>query len=174
MKITRNQAINMFGTLGQIALGKLNEDTLERTMHNFCELRKVADDFEALEKELFKRLYGDMETMEETERKDIQDFFGMLSKLDHAEDKVEMEQTIKAAYPKLYDLRRKEVGVIISLLNKEVEVEIQTVDEQAFTKGVIAGNKDFKTFEVKQAFAPLFEVAEAKETDLSELDELLK
>lgn len=173
MKLTRNQAINIFTGLGGLALGSLTEDVLEKTMDNLMALRKVADDFEALKKELFKRLYGDIEKMDETEKKKLTDFFGMLSKLEHAEDKAEMEQAIKTAYPEYYDLRVKEIKMLVSLLNKDVDVELAKVDEKIFVKGILMGNKGAKAHEVRGMYAPLFIAPEKAETDLSELDELL-
>lgn len=170
MKTTRHYAINtLFAKLGQMALGHLDENTLEVVMTNFEALRKVADDFESLKKELFKRIYGDSEKMTEEEKKRINDFFSMLGKI-----KGENVETVKVAYPDLYAMREKEVKVIVSLLNKEIEVDITPMNENAFVKGVLKGNKTMNTREVSATFAPMFEVAESEdEADYSELDELL-
>ncbi len=175
-KMTRNTAIGMFERLGTIALGKLDDALLIATMNNIHALRKVADDFDALKRELFKRLYGDTEKMDETERKTLQEFFDMLQKIGHAkgEDVKTMEAACKAAFPKYYDVRVKELSVLVSLLNKEIEVDIEEVDERAFVKGIIAGNDAIKVHEVHAVFAPLFKTEEKKDADLSELDELLK
>lgn len=179
MKLTRNHAIEMFARLGQMALGNLDDKTLEDIMSNFNALRKVHEDFDSLKKELFKRIYGDTEKMEEDERKKISEFFDMLVKIERAkrEDVVAMDAACKAAYPELHELRAKEVKVLLSILNKEVDVDIVPVDENAFIKGVLKGRKDAHINDLHVAFAPLFIKAEDKGTvkvDFSELDELLK
>lgn len=173
MKLTRFAATEMFRILGTLALGQMDEDTLEKTMDCFNALRKATDDFEALKKELFKRLYGDIETMNADERKDIEDFFDQLAKLERAkgEEAAEMEKTIKSAYPALYEVRMKEVKVLVSLLNKEIDVEVKELDENAFVKGVLKGNKNATPHEVAAWFAPLFKREQT--TDVSELDGLI-
>lgn len=171
MKTTRHYAINiLFENLGQMALGHLDENTLEVAMTNFEALRKTADDFEALKKELFKRIYGDTEKMTEDEKKRINDFFEMLGKVQGDDT-----EAVKAAYPDLYALREKEVKVIVSLLNKEIEVDITPMDEKAFVKGVLLGNKAMRANEVRMRFAPMFKAEEREEkADFSELDEMMK
>ena len=170
MKTTRTVAITMFEALSQIALGQMEDSVLEKTMTNFEALKRVKDDFEELKKELFKRLYGDVEKMDEEKRKGIQEFFDALSKVKSDEDAV----AVKKEYPELFETRVKEMNVIVSLLNKEVEIEIEKVDEKAFVAGVIKGNKKVSVAEAEGLFRPLFEEKEKKEADFSELDELMK
>ena len=170
MKTTRNRLMTMFEVLSQVALGKLDEVTLEKTMTNFEALRKVVDDYHALTKELFKRLYGDVEKMSEEERKNLQVFFDMLAKVKDEEG----EKAVKAAYPELAETREKEVKILASLGNKEIEVEIEKVNDVLFTSGLIKGNKGLTVAEVALIFHPLFEDKAKKENDFSELDELMK
>lgn len=170
MKITRHYAINiLFNRLGQMALGNLDENTLEVALTNIEALRKVTDDFEALKKELFKRIYGDVEKMSEEDKTNINNFFAMLGKV-----KDEDAEAVKAAYPKLYAMREKEVMIIVSLLNKEIEIDLTPMDEKAFVKGIILGNKDAKAHEVSMIFAPMFKTIERDgKADFAELDELM-
>lgn len=166
MKLTRHYAINvLFARLEQMALGHMDETTLEALLTNIESLRKVAEDFELLKKELFKRIYGDVEQMTEEQKNDIRGFFEMLEngKADEAKD----------AYPDMIAKREKEIKVIVSLLNKEIDVEIASVDEKAFVKGLLLGNKDVKASEARAVFAPLFVTHEREEADFSELDELI-
>lgn len=169
MKTTRHYAVNvLFANLGTLALGHLDEKTLESAMTNFEALRKVADDFEALKKELFKRIYGDIEQMADDDKQRINDFFSMLEKAKND------TEAVKAAYSDLYALREKEVKVIISLLNKEIEIDIDPMDEKAFTKGVLLGNKNAKANDIAMVFRPMFKAEnEETNTDFSELDELV-
>lgn len=166
----------MFARLGQMALGNLDDRTLGDTMDNISALRKVQEDFDALKKELFKRLYGDVDTMEEDRKKEVTDFFDMLGRLERAEgdETIELEKVCRAAHPELYDLRVKEVKVLMSLLGKEVDVDIVKLDETAFVRGVLKGRKDANVNELHTVFAPLFAKKEKADADLSELDELLK
>ena len=175
-KITRNHAIGLFERLGVMTLSKLEDSILVATMNNINALRKVADDFEALKKELFKRLYGDTEKMDDAQRKKLQDFFDMLQKIGNAkgEEAKALETACKVAFPEYYEVRVKELSVLMTLLNKEVEIEIEEVEETAFVKGIVAGNDAIKVQEVHAIFAPLFKAEEKKDADFSELDELLK
>ena len=170
MKTTRNTAIMMFDVLAQMALGQMDEVTLEKTMTNFEALRKVREDFEAVKNELFKRLYGDVEKMTEDEKKTLQDFFGMLAKIKDEDG----EKAVRAAYPELAEKREKELKILASLSNKEIEVEIEKVNDVLFTAGLIKGNKKMSVAEIALIFHPLFEEKEKKEADFSELDELMK
>lgn len=169
MKTTRHYAINvLLANLSTLALGNLDEATLEIALTNIEALRKVADDFEALKKELFKRIYGDVDKMSEDERKNLQDFFDMLGKIKDETD------AIKSAYPSLYAMREKEIKVIVSLLNKEIEVDIEPMERKTFTKGILLGNKDAKAIEIERVFAPMFRTEESEaKADFSELDNLI-
>ena len=170
MKLTRNYALEAYRRLGAMALGHLDDVTLETTLNNFNALRKIADDFEALKKELFKRIYGDVEKMSEDERNDLQKFFDMLGKVQDGET----EKAIKAAYPTYYEMRVKELKVLVSLLNKEIDTDVEPMDADLFCKGIVKGQKDIQMAEIRAFFAPIFKDNEPKDADLSELDELLK
>lgn len=175
MKTTRKTAVDMFRTLGVMALGYLDDETLTAVMDNFNAFRRIAEDFEALKVELAKRIYGDMEQKEESERKRFVDFMAIVEKIGNAktaEKRDELETLAKETYADLYELRVKEVKVITSLLNKEVEVDITPVDADRFCKGVIKGRKDIPIHEVRTAFSFMF-TQEQKEDDFSELDELM-
>lgn len=179
MKLTRNTAIALFRNLGQSALGHLDDATLTTVMSNFNALQKVADDFESLKKELFKRIYGDAEKMAEDERKRLNDFFKAIAKMEKAERESikELDAALKATYPDLYEMRQKEVKVLLTLLDKEVEADIELVDADAFIAGIAKGAKDAKLAEIRLAFAPMFRKAKEEEKareDFSELDSLLE
>lgn len=175
--ITRNHAIEMFVRLNTMALGRLDEATLEAAMTNLNALRKVHEDFEALKKELFKRIYGDVDKMEEKEKTELQAFFDMLGSAERAGSAEKAEEIIKACkatYPSYFEMREKEVKVTVSLLNKMIDVELTEVDETAFTKGVVLGNRKATAGDIAILFAPFFAEKKAEAADLSELDELLK
>ena len=180
MKMTRNAAIGMFQTLGAMALGNLNDEVLTATMDNFNAFRKVADDFEALKKELHKRIYGDVEKMDEDERKRYTDFMSLLEKTGRTKEAEKVDELAKLAkdtYADLYAMREKEVKVLVSLLNKEVDVEVTPVDADEFCKGVIRGKKDTPIHEIRAVFSFMFKKEEKNEDekeDFSELDDLLK
>ena len=169
MKIYRHKAIAMADALAGLALSEIDAMTLETTMMNYDALRKVKEDYSALEKELFKRIYGDVEKMNEEEKKTLQEFFDTLNKV--RDDKG--AEALKTAFPALFEKREKEMQVLQSLLNKELEITIEKVDEKAFVAGVVKGNKRLSMAEVERVFAILFAEKEKQDADLSELDELL-
>lgn len=173
-KITRFHAKEMFSTLGRLSLTHLSDDTLGKVMDNFLSLKKVADEYELLKQELGKRLYGDPALMDEKERSELDAFFMKVSQMEHAAEgeDAKLEQSIKAEYPRLYDLRCKEVKALLAMLGKEVDVELAEVDDEDFIKGVLLGNKGERAISVRDCFAPMF--AEKETPDLSEIDELLE
>ena len=65
MKIYRHRAITLANELARIALSEVDAMSLQAAMINYDVLRKVKEDYSALEKELFKRIYGDVEKMNE-------------------------------------------------------------------------------------------------------------
>lgn len=172
--ITRDRAIAMFSALEKVALSQMEDSLLEATIANIAVLRKVNEDYEALKNELFKRLYGDIETMEEEPRKRLQDFFDVLSKMGKARgaEYDTLDAMCKEVYPDLYETRIKEVKVLANLLSKELELEFVEVDENAFTKALVKGNDKARATGVHVLFAPFF-AAEERNADLSELDALL-
>lgn len=170
MKITRARAIEMNAVLGNMALGRLEDKTLEKAMTNLESLRKVSAGFEELKKELFNRLYGDVDKMTEERKQEISAFFEAINNVKDAEG----EKACRTAFPALSELREKEVSIIVSLLNREVDVDIEPMEEKTFVKGILSGNPDAKANEVSAVFAPIFKEKEMCDTDFSELDELMK
>lgn len=169
--IKRNAAIRLFQTIGAMALGHLDEKTLEAVMANFNAFRSVTDDFDKLKKELSDRLYKDVD-------KEVhQKFFEIVAKFEAETDmekRNELYEVMKT-HTDIYPLYEKHIAVIIALLNKDLEIEIEEVDADDFIKGVVLGKKDAPIHEIRGIFAPIFkEEKKEDKTDFSELDELLK
>lgn len=177
MKLTRITARNLFFNLGQVALKEMDAEVLESVMANFDAVRKVNEDFTKLAEELAKRLYGDPQSMDEKEKKEYTDFMEIIGKFERATDnekRLEFLGLAQSSYPELFKLYEKQISVLTGLLNKEVEVDIQTVDKAKFAAGIIKGNEKWSAFNVDAVFGAMYEVEEKKESDFSELDELLK
>lgn len=171
MKITRHHAIEMFGQLGHMALGHLDEVTLTATLDNFNALRKVGEEFDKLREELNKRLYEGMD------EKRKEEFFKLVTKLEKTKDvdkRMELVNLMKDTYADFFAVYEKHVNVIGKLLAKEVEVDITEVDADAFIKGIVKGKADAPVLEIRAYFGPMFKTEEKKDIDFTELDELLK
>ena len=169
-KITRQHAIEMFRNLGAMALGHMDEITLSATLDNFDKCRKVQEDFQKLSEELAKRLY------EGKDEEQKQKFFELVMKLEREkeiEKRIEIETAMKETYPEFHELYVKQLRVLTQMLYKEIEVDITEVDKDAFIAGIVKGKKDAPVHEIVGFFAPMFKEEEKKETDFSELDELL-
>ena len=169
-KITRQHAIEMFRNLGAMALGHMDEVTLSATLDNFDKFRKVQEDFQKLSEELAKRLY---EGKDEKEKNEFFELVGKFERETELEKRIEMEQVMKQN-AEFYELYVKQLKVLTQLLYKEVEIDITEIDKDDFIAGVVKGKKDARVHEIVIFFAPMFKEEEARETDLSELDELLK
>lgn len=170
-KITRHHANVMFRNLGTLALSHMDETTLTATLDNFDKCRRVQEDYLKLSEELSKRLY------EGKDEKQRNAFFELASKWEGENNiakRMELENAAREVYPEFYALYRKQVNVITQILNKEVEVDITEVDKDAFIKGILGGNEAARVGEIVAVFFPMFKEEEQKQTDLSELDELLK
>lgn len=181
-KITRHSAIVMYESLGAMALGHMNEDTLDIVMDNFNAFRKVSEDMTKLNEELANRLYAEVDK----ERKE--EFFNLMNEINELrrkpitskEDAQKVIEAIKekavkidAEYADVNEVYKKHDAVYVKLRNKEIDVDMEEVDENDFIKGVIRGKKDAPAHEIRAIFAPMFKSEEKKETDLSELDEIL-
>jgi hypothetical protein len=160
MKLTRQQATMMFDKLGIMALGHLPEEMIEVVINNYNALGKVASDLRTLNEELHKRMY---EGMSEA---DVNGMFRLIVSGRMAEAKVK--------YPELWPIFVKHNRLSEKLSTKEVEVEIEKVDADAFIKGILRGKKDAPIIEIKEVFAPMFEVRFDNECDMSELEEIMK
>ena len=173
--ITRNMAISLFQTIDNMSPGSLDEATLESVMANFNAFRKVTEDFDNLKKELSERLYKDVD-------KDVhKSFFEIVGKFEmerNLEKKAELLETMKT-YTDIMPIYEKHISVILSLLNKEIEIEVEEVDADAFIIGMAKCHKDATIRDIRTAFAPLFKAEKVQEQnddapDMSELDDLLK
>lgn len=160
MKLTRQRAAMMYDNLGSMALGYLNEDVLEVVINNYNALGKVASDLRTLNEELHKRMYAGVDW------KDVNCMFGLVVSGKMAE--------AKEKYPDLWPIFEKHNNLAKKISAKEVEVEIEKVDSDAFIKGILKGKKDAPIAEIKEVFAPMLEVRFDNECDLSELDEIMK
>lgn len=177
MKLTRHAARNLFFNLGQVALKEMDAEVLESVMANFDAARKVNEDFTKLAEELTKRLYGDPQTMDEETKKAYEDFMGIIGKLERTtevEKRLEFLELAKSSYPELFKLYEKQISVLTGLLNKEVDVDIHPVEKAKFAAGIIKGNEKWSAFNVDAVFGAMYAEEEKKESDFSELDELLK
>ena len=168
-KLTRNAAISLHGVLGTIALGNLDQNTLDAVMANFNAFRKVVEDFDALKKELNERLYKDVD------KKVHDEYFEIVGKYEREENVLKKEELRKVmeTYTELYPLYEKHRNAIKSILLREVEINIEEVDADDFIKGIIKGKKDAPIDEIRFIFAPLFKEEKKEATELSELDEIL-
>ena len=170
-KITRQHAIEMFRNLGAIALGHMDEVTLLATLDNFDKFRKVQEDYQKLSEELAKRLY---EGKDEEQKKAFFELVFKLEREKEIEKRIEIEKVMKETYPDFHALYIKQLRVLTQMLYKEIEVDITEVDKDAFIAAIVKGKKDAPVHEIVGLFAPMFKEEETRETDLSELDELLK
>ena len=168
-KITRQHAIEMFRNLGAMALGHMDEVTLSATLDNFDKFRKVQDDFQKLSEELAKRLY---EGKDEEQKQKFFELVMNFERENEIEKRIEIENAMKQN-AEFYELYVKQLKVLTQLLYKEIEIDITEIDKDDFIAGVVKGKKDARVHEIVAFFSPMFKEEEQKETDLSELDELL-
>ena len=156
--ITRFQAQKMLEALGGMALGHLATEDIEKVIDNFDILKAEVEKLDKMKTELSKRIYQDIE------QERLQKFFETIQKDD--------TETLNKEYADLLPLRTKEVDVVISLYNKEIDVELKEIDSKDFCKAVIKSQPDTKQG-VFSILTPIFKAEEVKE-DYSELEELLK
>ena len=168
-KITRQHAIEMFRNLG--AFGYMDDVTLLASLDNFDKFSKVQEDFQKLSEELSKRLY---EGKDEEQKKAFFELVFKLEREKEIEKRIEIEKVMMETYPDFHALYIKQLKVLTQMLYKEIEVDITEVDKDAFIAAIVKGKKDAPVHEIVAFFAPMFKEEEARETDLSELDELLK
>lgn len=175
MKKTMKRGIAkaMYEALANLPLGHLASEDLEKVMDNMVALSVPYEHHQKLMQELGKRLYNG------TDEEKIQKFNSMLSlasKAETLEKRLAIHKAIKAEFSEIWDLFQKQNNVENSLLNKDVEVELNEIDKKAFVKAILKGKPDiamagFGLFDTM--FVADAEEKKNKETDFSELDELL-
>ena len=174
MKINRGTAIRLFHILGSIPFGCLDDNTFEAVFENTNALRDVEEDFNLIKRELFKRIY-EPGSMSEEDRGKLDAFFGIIDKIGAASsDEVEaLDAAAKRDYSELYAKRTREISIIKSLLDKQVDINITKVDRDAFCKGIMKCNNDIPIIELYSVFGFMFNEND-ESSCFSELDELLK
>ena len=181
--ISRKDAISIYSALGAISLGHFAEETLDSVINNLNACRKVNDEMQKLNEELIKRLYADVDEQKKNE------CFELLGKLDAIRAKAykttdeakaalaevkDITSKLEGEYADIMEIYAKHNKVYANLLAKEVEVEIEELDADVFTKGVLKGSKDVAVHEIRATFSAMLKAEEQKDADFSELDELLK
>ncbi len=126
-KLTRNAAISLHSVIGTIALGNLDQNTLDAVMANFNAFRKVVEDFDELKKELSERLYKDVD-------KDLhKEFFEIVAKYETAREIEKKDELYKVmeTYTDIYPLYEKHIKALASLLGREIEIELEDEEMSA-------------------------------------------
>lgn len=156
--LTRRNAVAMFQHLSQMAIGHLCDADMEAALDNIAALRTVADQYAKLAEELHRRIFEDVDEQR------CRAFDSIVR--EHGMDAVGEE------YADIKALVEKKVSVMYGLESREVAVELRKVERKAFMMAVLKAQPATPqtAFNV---LAPMFEDDEA-ETDMAELDELLK
>lgn len=127
-------------------------------MDNFMALGKVAENYQKMLEEMNKRLLEGIS-------KDL---------LNEYNEKIQTmtEEELQKAYPTVYPIAKKQKKVTDAIFNKEVEIELNEVEKEAFVKAVMKGTPNLAAG-ILENFGIMFK-EEKKEDDFSELDELMK
>ena len=150
----------MYDWLGRMALGYLDEETLDKVIGNYHALGVIAKELRTLNDSLHSRIYADQK------REDVDALFVHIIKGNITE--------AKSSFPQLWPIFLKHDSLANKLANKEVEVELEMVDADAFIKGAIKGKKDAAIGEILDVLSPMFEKKNEQDVAQDELDELLK
>ena len=159
MRLTRHQAVMMHKALENLSLGYLSEEMIEVVIGNCNALGEVASELKTLNRELHDRMYAGHSDA------DVNGMFALIMSGKMAE--------AKEKYPELWPLFEKHNRLSKKLSAKEVEIEIERVDADAFIKGILKGRKDITIAEIKEVLHPMFNEKE-QVCSLSELDNLMK
>lgn len=147
----------MYNNLSTLTLGKLNADLLGKVMLNMEVLGEEVEKFDKLMQEVKKRLTVGIEE-------------ARIHEYDDAAKKGESEEILKAKYPDLVDVSEKVVKIQDSLSIKDIEVDVELMNRNEFTREIILHNPTVK-YALLALFTPLYFEVDA---DFAELDELMK
>ena len=169
--IKRGIANAMYKALSELPLGHLASEDLEKVMDNMVALSAPYEHHQKLMQELGKRLYNGVD---EDKIQKFNTAMGLAGKAESIEKAVAIQKATKAEFPDIYDLLQKQNKVEASLLNKDVEVELNEIDRKTFIKAILKGKPDIAMAEF-DLFADMYVAEEKEETaeDFSELDELM-
>ena len=167
--ITRKMAIGLCKTIDSLSLGNLEGNALAAVVANLEELRKVHETFNKMIKSLSDRLYKDVD-------KDARQlFFEAVAKHDRESnpDKKKELYDVLVSYKDIMPIYEKHVSVALSLLNKEVEIDIEEVEANALLVGISKANKDMTVRDIRELFSIMIEPIDTEDGE-DELNELLK
>ena len=156
--IKRGVAVILYNMMAKMSFSHLSEETIEAVMDNFMALGKVAEGYQKMLDEMNKRLLEGIS-------KDI---------LDEYNEKTQTmtEEELEKSYPTICPIARKQKKVADAIFNKDIEIELNEVEKEAFVKAVMKGTPNL-TVGILENFGIMFK-EEKKEDDFSELDELMK
>lgn len=156
--IKRGIAVILYNMMAKMSFSHLSEETIEAVMDNFMALGKVAENYQKMLEEMNKRLLEGIS-------KDL---------LNEYNEKIQTmtEEELQKAYPTVYPIAKKQKKVTDAIFNKEVEIELNEVEKEAFVKAVMKGTPNLAAG-ILENFGIMFK-EEKKEDDFSELDELMK
>lgn len=156
--IKRGVAVILYNMMAKMSFSHLSEETIEAVMDNFMALGKVAEGYQKMLDEMNKRL---LEGISE----DILNEY-------NEKTKTMTEEELEKAYPAICPIARKQKKVADAIFNKDIEIELNEVEKEAFVKAVMKGTPNL-TVGILENFGIMFK-EEKKEDDFSELDELMK
>lgn len=156
--IKRGIAVILYNMMAKMSFSHLSEETIEAVMDNFMALGKVAENYQKMLEEMNKRLLEGIS-------KDL---------LNEYNEKIQTmtEEELQKAYPTVYPIAKKQKKVTDAIFNKDVEIELNEVEKEAFVKAVMKGTPNLAAG-ILENFGIMFK-EEKKEDDFSELDELMK
>ena len=167
--VTRRMAISLFKAIDNTPLGNLEGNTLASVVANLEEFRRVYESFNKMIKSLSDRLYKDIDS---NTRMSFVEVVAKQEREDNPEKKKELYESL-ANYKDIMPLYEKHIDVALSLLNKEVEIDIEEVDANALIVGVSMANKDMTIREIRELFSIMIVELDTEDVE-SELEELLK
>jgi hypothetical protein len=168
MKLIRKQVLDMFKAMESLVFGYLSETAVVTALSNYNALRKEGLSYQQLSAELRKRIYANVD------KDKLKDFFDIAIQFEQEKDvdlREGLKQRMMSEYPDLFELYLKHVNINVSILNKEIELDIELMDKDEFIKGIILGNKEVLAEDLNRVLEPLFTKEGESNPDFAELDE---
>lgn len=167
----RNQAINAYTALLGVKLNKMSDEMTDVILTNSIALASVHDQLGRVRDELHKRTLGGFDN----ER--LTDYDNLVTKMNalNGQHKSAIQAVINDNYADVIKARTMFVTAMDKWLNRDIDVDIQTMDRKNFVKAMKDSEQDI-TPATLEAMSVLFRDfgANVADVNMDEIEDILK
>lgn len=167
----RNQVINIYTALLGVKLNKMSEKMTDSVLANTLSLATINEQMGRVREELHRR------TLDGIDRKRLEEYDNLITKMNalSGQNKSAIRAVINDKYADVVKAQNTFVKALNKWLDKDVDVEIETIDRKEFIKALKESEQPFTPADI-DVLSALFSDYKVPEStiDTEEIDNLIK